>query len=138
MSTALSVIRRYADQIVRDRRSELVPEVVADDVIAHEPTGDFRGIDVFLDRMDDWARAFPEGEITTEDLFGHGDRVAWRWRLVGLHTSGALADVRGTIVFRLQDGKIAEYWGVYDRLSLQEQVSAAGEPPQAGGPAHAS
>lgn len=128
MSAAVSVIERYAEQILRGGQLEVAPDIVAHDVIAHEPGGGFRGIDAFLERMNDWARAFPEREITTEDLFGDGDRVAWRWRLVGLHASGARADVRGTIVFRLREGKIAEYWGVYDRLSLHEQIGAPHEP----------
>ncbi len=125
MPSAVSVIRRYSDEILRDWQLARTHEVVSDDVVAHEPTGDSYGIDVFLERMNEWAEAFPEREITTEDLFGEEDRVAWRWRLVGLHASGARVEVRGTIVFRLQGGKIAEYWGVYDRLSLQEQIKRA-------------
>ena len=79
----------------------------------------------------EWAEAFPEREITTEDLFGEEDRGAWRWRLVGVHASGARVEVGGTIVFRLQGWKIAGYWGVYDRLSLQEQINASSEGPGA-------
>ncbi len=120
---AASVVRRYADDIVGTWRLEEADAVLADRVVAHEPSGDFEGIESWRRSMARWAESFPERRISTEDLFEQDDRVCWRWRLEGRHASGRPVSLHGSIVFKVRDGRIVEYWGVYDRLALQEQLA---------------
>lgn len=97
-------------------------DFVAEDVRADEPSGSFRGLDELTKRLRGWKNSYPEGVVETLDLIGEGDRVAWRWRLVGKHISGKPVDITGMIVFEVADGLIREYWGTYDRLGLEEQL----------------
>ncbi len=61
---------------------------------------------------------------TIEDLFAHGDRVVGRFTAGGL--MGGVVPYTNTwiIVFRFEDGWIAEEWWQYDLLGVQEQLGA--------------
>lgn len=73
---------------------------------------------------------------TIEDLFGEGDRVVVRGRVTARHTGEMLGvpatnrdiSVTETIVYRLQNGAIAETWAAVDRLGLLEQIGAVDPP----------
>ena len=99
-----------------------LPALVHPDVAGHEQTGDVAGFDAFRANIEGWLSAYPDMRLTTDDLFEQGDRAAWRWTLRGTHApTGRPVVVAGIIVFRIERGRIAEYWGHYDRLGLLEQ-----------------
>jgi steroid delta-isomerase-like uncharacterized protein len=70
--------------------------------------------------------AFSDIQITIEDLFAEGDKVAARQTLRGTHSgefqgipaTGKTATVTGIFIFRLAGGKIVEKWAVLDQLGL--------------------
>ncbi|MFB6283843.1 MAG: ester cyclase [Halobacteria archaeon] len=59
---------------------------------------------------------FPDMEITVEDVFGSGDRVAVRWTMTGTHQgemfgvepTGREVEFVGIEINRLEDGKLRE------------------------------
>jgi predicted ester cyclase len=74
--------------------------------------------------------AFPDLQVTIEDIIAEGDRVVIRTRLCATH-SGVFqgrASTRKRIaveaisIFRLEAGKIAERWGL--NTDLMRQLSA--------------
>lgn len=58
--------------------------------------------------------------LRVEELLEDGDRVYVRWRQTG---TGPLVDV-ASAVYRVSDGRIAEYWIQLDRLGLERQLAA--------------
>jgi len=77
--------------------------------------------------------AFPEYEIVAEDLIAEGDRVAMRGMFHGVHR-GPFAGIAATgrsvsaplmIVYRLQQGRIAEHWLHFDGAALVAQLRGA-------------
>ena len=73
--------------------------------------------------------------VRTEEILAEGDRVAARWTASGTHT-GALGDippsgreftVTGSTFYRIENGKIAEDWSIYDSLGLMQQIGAVPE-----------
>lgn len=77
--------------------------------------------------------AFGPFRFTVTELLTDGDRVYLRWQQDGHHlselegwspTGSPLRDV-GSAVYRVADGRIAEYWIQLDRLGLKRQLSAA-------------
>ncbi len=77
-----------------------------------------------------FAAAFPDGQMTIEDLVAEGDRVVARTTFNGTHqgemqgipATGKAVSVSGITIFRLDNGKIAEGWLVNDNLGLMQQL----------------
>lgn len=76
--------------------------------------------------------AFGRFTYTVTDVLADDDRVYVRWRQDGHHlltedgrpgTGRPLRDL-GSAVYRVEDGRIVEYWIQLDRLGLQRQLRA--------------
>ncbi len=76
--------------------------------------------------------AFPDVQVTVEDLFADGDFVIERTTARATHTgefNGVPATDRPVIwteihIYRLRDGKVAELWSEVDFISLLTQIGA--------------
>jgi steroid delta-isomerase-like uncharacterized protein len=78
--------------------------------------------------------SFPDLRMDVEEVLPSGDRVVGRIRATGTHTgeafmglpaSGRSVDVRLIDITRFDDDGIArEHWGVFDTLSLMQQLGA--------------
>jgi steroid delta-isomerase-like uncharacterized protein len=77
--------------------------------------------------------AFPDLQITVDDLFAAADKVATRWTMRGTHKGEFLgiaptektAVITGVTIYRLTNEKIAEYWAYWDSPGLVQQLGAA-------------
>ena len=76
--------------------------------------------------------AFPDIDITVEDMIAEADRVAFRIRATGTH-EGSFMDVDPTgktvtlnavDIHRFDDGKVVEEWLSMDLLGVMEQLEA--------------
>jgi len=85
--------------------------------------------------------AFPDLRITIEDLVGERDTVAIRAVYEGTHRGEARIEGLGTVpptgrrfryaamsFLRVADGRVAEEWGVRDRLGLAQQLGVLAAP----------
>ena len=108
-------------------------ELIADDVIEHE---EFPGLEPTKEGVLRFFRylrsAFPDLTMISEDMIAEGDRVFVRGMMKGTH-QGEFMDIPGTgnyievpfgDFFRLEDGKIAEHWGVTDTGEMMQQLGA--------------
>ena len=77
--------------------------------------------------------AFPDIRFSIEEQFIQGDRVAFRWRVVGTHTgplgevppTGKQVALDGLIVDHLEDGKVRERWEQWDQSLMLQQLGLA-------------
>lgn len=83
------------------------------------------------DTVNIFRTAFPNDmRYTIDDLFGAGDRVAVRWTasgtntgsLMGLPATDKAVAVSAVYIFRVEGGKLAEAWGDFDALGMQQQL----------------
>jgi predicted ester cyclase len=82
--------------------------------------------------------AFPNSKWTVEDAVGEGDRVALRCRWGGTHErafqgippTGKKVDIGTMIIYRFENGKVAEHWGEFDALGMMQQIGAVPAPPR--------
>jgi predicted ester cyclase len=99
----------------------------------------YRGFGVELHGAENWEQfirsflaGFPDLQCTIEDLFGEGDRCAWRLRFRGTHTgnfmgtaaTGKQIEMVTTGISRLENGKVAEDWEEGNMLGLLQQIGA--------------
>ncbi len=74
--------------------------------------------------------AFPEMQITVEDMIAEGDKVVVRWighgthkgEFLGIAPSGEQVTFRGVNIVRIAGGKVVEHWDYNDQLGLMQQL----------------
>src|SRR5262245_41333538 len=83
--------------------------------------------------------AFPDWHRNAEESVAEGARVAERWTGRGTHrgefqgiaATGRQVAVPGTVFYRLEDGKIVEFRGQFDRLMMLDQLGHGAMAPKA-------
>ena len=84
--------------------------------------------------------AFPDWHSTLEEMIAEDDRVGERWTGRGTHQgafqgilpTGRQVTVPGFVFYRVIAGKIAEFRGLFDGLSMLHQLGALPPSEQAG------
>jgi predicted ester cyclase len=117
-----------------DARAEdgLVDEVMAPEVIDHQPVGDADGVAGVKRSIATYHAAFPDLALTCEDYLIAGDRVAVRWSATGTHDGDGLGmppthrrvHLHGIDILRVVNGRVAERWGEFNGLDMMQQLTA--------------
>lgn len=138
--TNKAAIRRLFDEVFGAGKVDSVAELVADNVLGHDPTDPKpkRGPENVQQVAVLFRTAFPDLRLTVEDVIAEGDKVAAHWTLRGTHqgsfmgipATGKTASTTGITIYRLAQGKITEYWGSFDALGLMRQLGAPYSPPE--------
>jgi steroid delta-isomerase-like uncharacterized protein len=129
------LVRRLVDECVNRDRAELLDRYTATDVRVHPGTPgsapDTEGIDELRAAFGRFHTTFPDLHITLDELIAEGDLVAARWTATGTH-SAELAGVpatgravrwSGTDVYRIAEGRVAEWWRNDDSAWLLAQIT---------------
>jgi steroid delta-isomerase-like uncharacterized protein len=135
-----ALLRRAWDEVYGQGRLDSIEEFVLDDVIAHEPDGDVRGVEEFRRYLATYLAAFPDTSVTVEDVIAEGDKVVSRYTVRGTHKeateeygqpTGKQVVIEGITLYHFKDGKLAEMWDRYDNLAVMQQLGlmSKAEPP---------
>lgn len=128
-----AVVRRMLDEVFGQGKLEVIDDLVGPEHIRHTATRDTRGSEP-LRQLVEWFRAFlPDVTVEIHNLIGEGDYVAAYFTFHGTDEggyrdrppSGQRVAYQGCDIFRFEEGRIAERWGVVDTLSLLYQIGAA-------------
>ena len=135
-----AVVRRFFDELCNGRKLELADELLTPDRVYHDP----QIPDVVGPRAMAQAVAADQsgldGRWHVEELVAaEGERVAARWTGTGTHVAelngipptGKSISVAAVHLFRLEGGRIAEQWCVWDTLGMLQQLGVAPAPGQA-------
>ena len=126
-----ALLRRAWDEVYGQGRLDSIEEFVLDDVIAHEPDGDVRGIEEFKRYLATYLAAFPDTRVTVEDIIAEGDKVVSRYTVRGTHKgmtdeygppTGKQMMIEGITLYHFKGGKLAEMWDRYDNLAVMQQL----------------
>lgn len=134
-----TLIRRIYEEIINQKRIELVDELFAPDYVDHGPTGDLPGPDAFRATLRGWLAAVPDVHCTVENLICDGDEAAWLVRTTGTHTgddlgfpaTGRRFETVSANVGRISDGRAVEHWSEQGMLPMLSQLGvlpAMGQP----------
>jgi steroid delta-isomerase-like uncharacterized protein len=135
MADNTALARRFYDEFVNAGRTEVLEELVSEDLVEHEegPVEFGSGRDGVAGFFAALHRAFPDLHVEVEDVISSGDRVAVRARMTGTHQgdfmgmppSGKHMDVEMIDIVRVgDDGRAVEHWGQTDVLSMMRQLGA--------------
>ncbi len=110
----------------------VAPQIIAPGFVRHDPTDALPGVAGTGGFIQTLRSALPDLQVTAEDMFGAGDRVAVRIRITGTHTAavfgipatGRRVEFGGINIYDLEGGKIAETWQLPDVWGFMSQVGA--------------
>ncbi|WP_420150509.1 ester cyclase [Spirosoma sp.] len=131
--------KEVVDGFLRTVRSGLYPEragdymaeiILAHQLTAEKPTTIRRTPANYADHVKDFQRLFGDFELEITELLAEDNKVYVRWKQTGRH----LAEIDGyaptglpliemtSVVYRVEQEKIVEYWLQTDRLGFELQL----------------
>lgn len=126
------LVRRLFEEGLGEGKLEVVDELVAPDVVTHNPLilDAPSGPDSVRGGLEMLRKAFSDIEVEVHDLIAEGDRVAVFLEISGTNTgdyrrggaTGRRGSIRAFFVWRVADGRLAESWGVADRFAFLQQL----------------
>ena len=129
VETNKATVRRYIETVIGKGHTHLVEEFLVEGIELHGT-----GLAPGLAAVEEWAAmldsAFPERQMSIDDVVAEGDRVVIRTTLhgsqqgemQGIPATGNPVTQPSITIFRLANGKIAEGWFASDNLSLMQQL----------------
>jgi steroid delta-isomerase-like uncharacterized protein len=134
--------RRFYEEVWKKRNFAVIDELVAPDVIEHNPTvpGQGPGREGFRQTVEMLLSAFPDAQVTIEDIIAEGDKVVVHWagrgthrgELMGLPPTNKEASAAGIDILRYEGGKRVETWRQWDTLGMLQQLGVLPTPGQGG------
>lgn len=126
------LMRRYFDEVWNQKNLAVLDDIISSDHVRFEagapqelvgPAGVKQFIQTYI-------TAFPDAQLTVEDLIAEDDKVAARWLFRGTH-QGYLKDIPptgnliicpGMTIAHIVEGKMTQYWTSWDTLMLMSQL----------------
>ena len=128
------LVRRWFEEVWNNGRAEVIPELFAEDGIAHglsdDPAKPVRGPRDYTPFHAQFREAFPNMKIVIEDMVAEGDKVTARCSVRGKHEGNfrgiaptqSPIDFTGITIVRIADGKIVEAWNNFDFTTMNKQL----------------
>jgi predicted SnoaL-like aldol condensation-catalyzing enzyme len=131
-----AIVERYFREVLDQKRLEVMPELLAPDVVLHRPGFDVVGLDAAIKRLRAVLQDYSAFSSELSGLMAGGDMVAVRIShrtRARPHTFRSRAgevniareqELNWSAIaqFRLKDGKIAEEWVMRDELGMLLQM----------------
>ena len=126
-----SIVRRWIEEGWNKHNLAVIDEVYAPNFVQHEPEPQtVKSSEALKQYVGTYLTAFPDLQLSIEDLIGEGDKVVWRFVSNGTHTgpfmgipaTGKKGVITGIVIFRLENSRIAEAWLNIDALGLLQQL----------------
>jgi steroid delta-isomerase-like uncharacterized protein len=129
-----AVVRRAFDA-VSEGDLVVTDEITASDFVRHDLASMFeevRGVEAVRQFIVALRAAFPDLQLTVEDIIAEGDKVMVRFTgrgthkgvFLGIPPTGKAVIWAGINIYRLAGGKVAETWQLSDALGLLRQLGA--------------
>ena len=119
-----SLVRRYYEEVFNRRNLAFLREHLHPEVVGHGPgiEDEVRGVEQVAAFSGYVFEAYDDYRFTLEDTVAEGDRVVVMGRVEAKHrATGKPVRFFGLTLYRLEGGRIREYWRAYDRLDLYDR-----------------
>jgi len=135
--TSKTIAQRFYTEIYNHHNLDMLEQFLAPEFVWHEPYDPvaIRGVGQCKAFLENLFQAFPNYEVTIENLLSEGEQVAVRWVATGTHlgpfkeyppTQQDLV-IPGISMMKLQGDKIVEYWSMLDNFLILAQMGAFGD-----------
>ena len=120
-----------------ERDLDKIGSRVSDDYVFESDAipGPLRGREALLDFARAYLAAFPDLELTIDDVFASEDRVVASWEATGTHLgalngvapTGRRVRVRGCTITHFHDGRVVRQHAFWDAATLMAQIQGSRE-----------
>ena len=133
MADYKQLAQRWFAEVMNEGNEDVIDELCAENFVDHDPlpgTGpDRAGIHDFVKQV---RSAFPDIQMTAEEIIVEGDRLAVRSTMRGTHEGDFMGipathkkvEVANYDFIRIENDQAAEHWGTIDTAALMEQLGA--------------
>jgi predicted ester cyclase len=123
-----TVVRGFIEAY-NERKLDLIDDFVSPVYIDHSNNVGREGLKRLITMG---LTSFPDWHETIEDIIAEGDKVWVRLSYTGTHKgefmgltpTGKKITSKAVDIYRIVDGKLAEYWNVTDNVNIFKQVGA--------------
>lgn len=129
------IVRQFLEQVRSGKFPEKAVLFLADSILAHQMNSEnettvIRTPKNYSEHIEEFVTLFGNFTFEITELIADEDKVYTRWKQIGNH----LAEIDGykptgkplievaSCVYRLENGKIVEYWIQIDRLGFENQL----------------
>lgn len=124
------VVRRFFDLL--EHELALPEDLLAPDIQYHVPGTPPLDLEAMRMRASEFSSSFSDIHRDVHDLIAEDDRVAFNSTIemthsgeyMGIAATGKRLSYLEMGIFRIENGQIAEMWGLSDRLGLMQQIGA--------------
>ncbi|MGH7449900.1 MAG: ester cyclase [bacterium] len=135
-----AAVKRFYDEVMNKGNMKVIDELVADSFVEHytpnpKTPANKAGL---TQTMTMFRTAFPDLQVTVEDIIAKGDKV-WAYttmrgtnkgEFMGMPATGKKIEVKGVDIVRFANGKAIEHWGLNDDLTMMQQLGMIPMPGQ--------
>lgn len=130
--------RRIFDEAFNQGKMAAIAEVIDPNYSFNGSTPNGKAVAETTGWIEMIRAALPDLHFTLEDIFGHDEKVAFRWRLDGTNTgsfqglppTGKKISITGTNIVTFAQGKAITNWQNWDEFGFKQELGLI---PQASG-----
>jgi ketosteroid isomerase-like protein len=127
----VNAIMAEVEKAVNNADMEACDRVYSADYVEHDPlAGDTIGLDAFKERIRANHEKYSSINLSIDETFIKGDKVAVLGTWKATHISGAEIDISAVNIVRIEDGKLVESTYYYDTKKELEQWGFKIIPPE--------
>jgi steroid delta-isomerase-like uncharacterized protein len=132
-----AIIQRFIDEVINQGRYDICDEIVAQDFLELDPLpGQRQGREGLKEIIAMMRSAFPDIHWITDESISSGDKVVTRFTWTGTHrgdflgipATGRPVTVKGVVIDRLTESRMADSRILMDTFSLMMQLGVIPQP----------
>ncbi|WP_369902231.1 ester cyclase [Bacillus manliponensis] len=134
------VVKSFFKEIRSGKNLHLASQFMAEKVIAHQVQAEHeiyveRSPEEYANHVQEMLEAYGQFTVDIQELISQQNRVYVRWKQTGIHIgevdgfepTGLPVIELASAVYRVEDGKIVEYWIQIDRAGITAQLEKNSE-----------
>lgn len=128
-----AMIRRYMEEVHNKGNLDALDDFYAVDFDDHTPwPGTPPGLEGMRQTYNVIHSAFTNIHVAIDDMIAEGDKIVLRFSATGTHVgefmgipaTGKNFTIMEIRIYRIDNGKIVEHWGLLDQTSMMQQLGA--------------
>lgn len=133
--TPEQIVRKFFDEVRSGNNPDFSNQLMAEKVLAHQIVSEeeqtvCRTPEDYAEHVREMIEVYGDFSLEIQEFLVQGSKVYVRWKQVGMHVgeidgyepTGLPIIQIASAVYRVEDGKIAEYWIQIDRSGIQNQL----------------
>ncbi|MFL0488369.1 polyketide cyclase [Bacillus sp. AFS054943] len=133
--TPEQIVRKFFEEVRSGNNPDYSNQFMAEKVLAHQIVSEeeqtvCRTPEDYAEHVREMIEVYGNFSLEIQEFLEQGSKVYVRWKQVGMHVgeidgyqpTGLPIIQIASAVYRIEDGKIAEYWIQIDRSGIQNQL----------------